>query len=660
MSWFIALILAGSIFTSGNNLSNYEYQKEALSDVNSVRNAQTDETESFEKTYPFNPNGKIEVSNVNGSIYMEGWDRPEIQLSATKVASTKERLTDVEIQIENMTDSFSVSTKYKSWKHSSDGSKRKYRSHGKLHVTLRLKVPRTAFLDGIETVNGSVEVSNMTNYTKISAVNGSVKASNLRGTAKLSTVNGTVYADFDDLSDSSVISLNTVNGTVKLSIPSSANATVKANTLNGSIINEFGLPIRKGKYVGRDMYGKIGSGDVKIRLSSVNGSLSINNKDGGITNPSVNLLKQKTSDDFDDSFETQVTVNTQRINADVAKAMKESRKASKVAEKEARKQHRKAQRDAQRQIERETRRQTRAEARVNSERLKEAIDEEEIEKEETEKEIRAAMKEAQRELSPASETFYLSRRSPYIQEKGGSFEVKGIPNVVIDAEDCDVIVRGWDKKEVSYTISRITRTGINRNTLRTRVSSDESDVEIEIEREDSGTVRFNKDSVRLEVFVPKKSNLKVSSKQEIRLEGVKGELELNGNNNSINVRDSYGRLRVETVDGIIRVIGFEGYVETNSVDGDIYLEGDFKKIRSKSNDGKVYLTLSEAANATIVADNFGFKGRYKIGSTMTIGELHLIKENYNSWRIGEGSSKYNFGFADGYLVVRSQESLGSN
>ena len=60
-------------------------------------------------------------------------------------------------------------------------------------------VPRGAMLNEIETVNGSVTVSNFTNIIKISAVNGSVKATNIRGTASLSTVNGEVIADFDRL-----------------------------------------------------------------------------------------------------------------------------------------------------------------------------------------------------------------------------------------------------------------------------------------------------------------------------------------------------------------------------------------------------------------------------------------------------------------------------
>ena len=152
-----------------------------------------------------------------------------------------------------------------------------------MEVQFHLTVPRTAVLSGIETVNGSVTVSNFTNQTNVSAVNGQVTATNLRGAANLSTVNGTVVADFDRLEPGSKISLETVNGKVNLTIPSDSSATVKAESVNGNITNDFGLPVRKGKYVGRDLYGKLGSGDTNVKLESVNGELAILKKKDGKT-----------------------------------------------------------------------------------------------------------------------------------------------------------------------------------------------------------------------------------------------------------------------------------------------------------------------------------------------------------------------------------------
>ena len=142
-----------------------------------------DETKKFEKTYPLNANGRVNISNVNGSVTVEAWDRNEVKLEYTKVADSKERLADVEVKIDAKPEFFSVETDYGSWK--DNNNRDRWRNGGKLSVEFRMMVPRGAVLNKIETVNGSVAVSNFINITRVSAVNGSVNASNLRGTAKL-------------------------------------------------------------------------------------------------------------------------------------------------------------------------------------------------------------------------------------------------------------------------------------------------------------------------------------------------------------------------------------------------------------------------------------------------------------------------------------------
>ena len=157
MSWLISLLLAGAVFTSGNNIQNYEYQNASTNDLNTSKNTVMDETDRFEQSYPFNPNGKVEVSNINGSIKIEAWDRAEIKLVAVKTASSKERLADVKVKIDAGQDSFKVETEYTSWKN------RTWQRNEKLSVDYELTVPRTAVLKEIESVNGSIDVSNMTN-----------------------------------------------------------------------------------------------------------------------------------------------------------------------------------------------------------------------------------------------------------------------------------------------------------------------------------------------------------------------------------------------------------------------------------------------------------------------------------------------------------------
>ena len=296
MSWLYSIIFAGLMFSTESSLP-------ATQNTNYVETetiVMADETEKFEQTYSLSANGRVSVSNVNGSITIETWDNNQVKLEVVKTADSKERLAEAEIKIDAKPDAFSVETNYGNAQRNSGNW-----NNAKIEVEYRLTVPRNAVLNEIEAVNGSISISNAYNLTKASAVNGGIKASNLRGTAILSTVNGTVEADFDQLQTGSKISLNTVNGTVNLIIPSDANATLRADSVNGNITNDFGLPVRKGQYVGRDLYGKVGSGDVQIRLNSVNGALSIKRKsDGKNVNPATNLLQQKSEDeDFEDEEE---------------------------------------------------------------------------------------------------------------------------------------------------------------------------------------------------------------------------------------------------------------------------------------------------------------------------------------------------------------------
>ena len=115
--------------------------------------------------------------------------------------------------------------------------------------------------------------------------------------------------------------------------------------------------------------------------------------------------------------------------------------------------------------------------------------------------------------------------SPVIETKSDSFNVKGKPKIKIEAENCDIIVRGWDEAEVKYEFTHISK---NRPQKPVDVTSEKNNSDIYIKvitpEEDDFPVRNR--LLRLEVFVPKKSDLKIVTKGEIRLENVTGEIDL--------------------------------------------------------------------------------------------------------------------------------------
>jgi DUF4097 and DUF4098 domain-containing protein YvlB len=228
-------------------------------------------TADFHQTYPLSPTGRVSIANINGDVHISAWDRNEVKVDAVKRAYSAERLADVTIEVTNTSDSVLIKTKYpdRNW------TENRNRENSSASVEYTLTIPRGARLDSAELVNGSLDIDGVQGDVQASLVNGTVKAGGLGGEVKLSTVNGAVEANVARLDDAKGVSLNSVNGSIALIIPSGANAQVKASTLHGAITNDFGLAVDDGQYVGHNLSGQIGAGGPRIRLNNVNGSISI-------------------------------------------------------------------------------------------------------------------------------------------------------------------------------------------------------------------------------------------------------------------------------------------------------------------------------------------------------------------------------------------------
>jgi hypothetical protein len=483
--------------------------------------------------------------------------------------------------------------------------------------------------------------------TKISAVNGNVVATNLRGAAHLSTVNGTVTADFDRVEGAGRINLDTVNGTVSLIIPSDVNATIKAHSLNGNITNDFGLPVLKGQYVGRDLFGRVGTGETQIKLNSVNGKLSIGRKnDGRTSNPATNLLQNKKADedwddDDDDSDNNMSAAESAKIsreaNRQVQRALRDSQRATAESMREAQK----AIEAIGPQMENlkldELKKLDKVKMKIDSKKIESQVKESMLEQKATFEKMRTAV------WFPGV---------PSVEKKRNSIPVQGTPKVSIEASGCEVAVRGWDKSEVQYVVTEVAGRRGQPATVTEDVKGSTVTLKVINNRGDSPTpmpsFHGNPESVRIEVYVPRKSNLNIITDGEIRLDGVSGDIRLQGENESINVRDVDGHLNLTANQARVRVIGFKGDFDSQTACGDVFLEGDFKTLSAKATDGTVTLTLPENSNASFVSN------------TDVEGDgVNVIQEDDHTWRLGKGGSRYNFNFDEGKLVVRSTAEVTS-
>jgi DUF4097 and DUF4098 domain-containing protein YvlB len=220
-------------------------------------------TQEFHKTVPLSSNGTVDIENVNGNVDITGWNKNEVQIDAIKTASDQQKLDNINIDVNATSNSVEIKTRYPKGTNNNPGG---------VHYTLH--VPQNARIDKVNLVNGSLTIAKITGEVNANLVNGKVQASDLTGTADLATVNGTIDATYNSLKNVQEIKLKSVNGTVNLTLPPSANADVDASVTNGSITTGFPLTV-KGRFVGKSMSGTLGSGGVHIELSNVNGSIKL-------------------------------------------------------------------------------------------------------------------------------------------------------------------------------------------------------------------------------------------------------------------------------------------------------------------------------------------------------------------------------------------------
>ena len=224
--------------------------------------------DKINKSFEVSRDSHLNLSNINGSVSISAWDKNIIEVTAVIETDNERDRERISIIMDNNSRGVNVETKYEnnsSWNRHNSGS-----------VSYTVMVPKEANLSQIELVNGSLSIENVKGEVSVELVNGSMVAKGMAGNSEVSSVNGSIkvhYASADDAL--SRIELETVNGSVKLYLPEDVSASVDVETMHGSIKNDFGLRSDKQMFIGKELHGDIGSGDVKISIESVNGSVKL-------------------------------------------------------------------------------------------------------------------------------------------------------------------------------------------------------------------------------------------------------------------------------------------------------------------------------------------------------------------------------------------------
>lgn len=218
------------------------------------------------QTFPLSASGRLSLDNVDGDVTIEGWDRDEVSVETVIEAETQRALDEVEVSIDVHGDRIHIETVY---------SERRHERREAATVGYTIRMPRTARVDGVDLVNGSLSLSGLGGDVKAELVNGRATARDLAGNVELSTVNGSLDVSLTELGADQAIELESVNGSLDLAVPGHADAEVRAETVHGRIRNDFGLEEEKDEWIGSSLKGTLGRGGARVELENVNGSINI-------------------------------------------------------------------------------------------------------------------------------------------------------------------------------------------------------------------------------------------------------------------------------------------------------------------------------------------------------------------------------------------------
>ena len=223
--------------------------------------------EPFTQSAPFNANGAVTLSNVNGSVTIKTWDKNEILIEGEKSAKTAEELKLIDLAMDIAPARVTIKTSL---------PKRPGFWHDTIRAAVRftITVPANAVLEKIASVNAAIDLDGVRGTVHAESVNGGIHATNLAASAHLETVNGSIHAAFTSIAKGQKIDAKTVNGRIDLSLPQDAGASLQADVVNGNVHCDFPLTLGQSSR-GRHLEGKIGDGRATVTLESVNGSIRI-------------------------------------------------------------------------------------------------------------------------------------------------------------------------------------------------------------------------------------------------------------------------------------------------------------------------------------------------------------------------------------------------
>lgn len=245
----------------------------AFSLIGHTQDQGSDNGREFHWTGKLAPEQVLVIENINGDIDATGSSSSaEVEVTAVKSGSGAE---DVKIHVAKLSDGIMVCALYPGFFSSSDDCESRSHlgnSHNNAKVHFTIHMPQNLRFTG-KNVNGAVNAESMGRYVEGTSVNGSVHIST-QSWASATSVNGSIEARLGRADWSGDLEFKTVNGSIRLELPTNLNTELDFNSVNGHL--DIDYPLTMQGSIGRhSVHGTIGSGGRSLEIKTVNGGAEL-------------------------------------------------------------------------------------------------------------------------------------------------------------------------------------------------------------------------------------------------------------------------------------------------------------------------------------------------------------------------------------------------
>ena len=225
-----------------------------------------------------NPDARIEVELVAGTVRVTGWEKAEVELTGFLGDNLQK------LEITGGKDRCKIEVRLPEGEH-----------HDIEDSELVLRVPRGSQID-VDNVSGSITISDVKGRLELNSVSGDIDVKGSPRDVNLNSVSGDIAlddgaslenAELNSVSGSIDAHLNfrsggsfkfgTVSGDVTLRVPAKASAEIDVSTFSGSITSDFGEePVKKSSFLpAEELSFTLGSGGARVKVDSFSGTVVI-------------------------------------------------------------------------------------------------------------------------------------------------------------------------------------------------------------------------------------------------------------------------------------------------------------------------------------------------------------------------------------------------